>query len=61
MLVTGSLVDVVDAGGEVDETAAPSDDDPHADTTSDMVKILIISLAARFDGLIISFSVSFRS
>ena len=53
-MVTGSLVDVVDAGGEMDEAAASSEDDPHAAATSDMVKRLIISLAGRFDGLLIS-------
>ena len=59
MVVTRSLVDVVDAGREVDEAAASSEDDPHAAATSEMVKRLIISLAGRFNGLIISFPVSF--
>ena len=59
VLVTGSLVDVVDAGGEVDETAASSDDDPHAATTSEMVKTLTMSLVGRFAVLIISFPLSF--
>lgn len=59
MVVTGTLVDAVDAGREVDEAAASSEDDPHAAKTSEMVKRLTISLAGRFDRLIISFPLSF--
>jgi hypothetical protein len=59
VVVTRSLVDVVDGGREVDEAAPSSEDDPHAAATSEMVKRLIISLAGRFNGLIISFPVSF--